>query len=104
MIWKLFAHELFKYFGDNRQNIYWSKLSLRFQEPCLKAGVVLATLKELAILMNKIPSLNWRVICSAKKFAFSFKTLTGVSLSCTALLAFKLFISLSRVLLSTGEK
>ena len=24
MIWKLLAHELFKYFGDNRQNTYWS--------------------------------------------------------------------------------
>ena len=29
MIWKLFAHELFKYFRDNRQNIYWSIIILK---------------------------------------------------------------------------
>ena len=30
MIWKLFAHELFKYLRDNRQNTYWSTIILKF--------------------------------------------------------------------------
>ena len=29
MIWKLFAHELFKYFGDNMQNTYWSIITFK---------------------------------------------------------------------------
>ena len=29
MIWKLFAHEHFKYFGDNRENTFWSIIILK---------------------------------------------------------------------------
>ena len=49
-------------------------------------------------------SLNWHHIYSTKNSAFSFKSFTWMSESCTALLICKVLISFITVFLSTWEK
>ena len=80
------------------------ELSFRFLVPCLKTGITFANLKVEENFDEQIASLNWQHICSAKNSAFSFKTLTGTSVSWTAFLALNLLIYLSTVFVSTCAK
>ena len=75
MIWKLFLHELFKYFGDNRQNTYWSIIILKVCRTLFESRCYIGWFERFSVFDEQMSSLNWRVICSVKKFAFFFQNL-----------------------------
>ena len=93
--WKTYRYQLFF-------SIYLS--SFRFLEPCRKTDVTFSNLKVAGNCKEQLASLIWRHICSEKYSAFSYKTLTGISVSWIAFLTVNLLISLSTVFLSTYEK
>ena len=80
------------------------QLSFRFLVSCLKTGVTFVNLKDAGHFDEKIASLNWRHIWSAKNSPFSSKTNTGISVSWTAFWELNFLISLSKVFALTCEK
>ena len=83
---------------------FYLSIIFRFLEPCRKTDVTFSNLKVAGNCKEQLASLIWRHICSEKYSAFSYKTLTGISVSWIAFLTVNLLISLSTVFLSTYEK
>ena len=70
MIWKLFAYELFKYFRENRQNIYWSIIILEFSWTLTNILEYWRIWKIQGILMKRY--LHWIEVLSVQQKSLYF--------------------------------
>ena len=94
----------FKYFRDNWQNTYWSIIILKVFRTLFESRYYIGKFERFRVFWwtNTFIELKSYYLFSIN--VCIFKTLTGISVSCTALLALSPFISLSTVYLSTFEK